>query len=351
MQHIDIKNIYWMLAYAFRNINATTNQKVSSESFENIYDLFSFIFIKELNVQIKRGLNKEYVNFVEDKTVVKGKILLDQTIKSNSLAKGKLVCEYDDYSINSYLNKIVKTAASYLLKSKKIKDELRVKKLKNAMIYFKDVDLIDKNLINWNLITYNRFNSSYKLLINISYLILDGLIVNNDDGSIEFKNYLDEQKMHKLYEKFILEYYKYHHKELNPSVTTIDWVLESNDFIEFLPMMKTDIVLHYHNKTLIIDAKYYSSIYQKNELFDKKTFHSNNLYQIFAYVKNYDVKNGGSVSGMLLYAKTMNDDYVDAVYNMSGNRIEVSNIDLSLDFECIKNKLETIAENFKNDNK
>ncbi|MBE6319032.1 MAG: hypothetical protein E7081_08690 [Bacteroidales bacterium] len=47
--------------------------------------------------------------------------------------------------------------------------------------------------------------------------------------------------------------------------------------------MKSDIVIADENHTLIIDTKYYTKTLQTN--FDHKTIHSNNLYQIFTYVK------------------------------------------------------------------
>ena len=48
--------------------------------------------------------------------------------------------------------------------------------------------------------------------------------------------------------------------------------------------MQTDIHLQKENDVLIIDAKYYSHTTQSQ--FNKNTIHSNNLYQIFTYVKN-----------------------------------------------------------------
>ena len=33
---ISIKNIYWMMAYAFRNINEQEIKKIKEENFENI---------------------------------------------------------------------------------------------------------------------------------------------------------------------------------------------------------------------------------------------------------------------------------------------------------------------------
>ena len=83
---------------------------------------------------------------------------------------------------------------------------------------------------------------------------------------------------------------------------------------------------------------------QYNSLFNSKTIHSNNIYQIFSYVKNKDVKHDGSVSGILLYAKTEDEKSLDESYQMSGNNISVKTLDLSRDFRNIRNTLDAIAE-------
>ena len=97
-------------------------------------------------------------------------------------------------------------------------------------------------------------------------------------------------------------------------------------------------------KTLIIDAKYYS--YSTQIQYDKHTLHSGNLYQIFTYVKNKDAELANKpheVSGMLLYAKTDEELYPENEYRMSGNRIEVRTLNLEGDFASIKEQLDGIA--------
>ena len=71
------------------------------------------------------------------------------------------------------------------------------------------------------------------------------------------------------------------------------------------------------------------------------------MYQIFAYVKNKDIKHDGSVSGVLLYAKTDEEEMLDQNYLMSGNKISVKSLDLGANFEEISEKLDGIAENIK----
>ena len=156
-------------------------------------------------------------------------------------------------------------------------------------------------------------------------------------------DFLDEQRMSHLYEKFILEYYRREHPELNASASYIKWQLDDG-FDDMLPAMKSDIMLSQGNTVLIIDAKYYSHTMQQQ--FDKRTIHSNNLYQVFTYVKNKEAELAGvphEVSGMLLYGRTDEGVQPDVTYSMSGNRISVKTLDLNLPFEGIREQLNKIA--------
>lgn len=157
-------------------------------------------------------------------------------------------------------------------------------------------------------------------------------------------SFVDEQRMCRLYEKFILEYYSKHFPELSVSASQIPWSVDDG-IRTMLPVMQSDIHLQKGNTVLIIDAKYYSHTTQTQ--YDKHTLHSNNMYQIFTYVKNRDYEFGDEdhkVSGMLLYAKMEEEIQPDNVYQMHGNQITVRTLDLNLPFPDIAKQLNTIAE-------
>lgn len=343
--HINVKNIYWMLAYAFRMLEENENERLGKEKFDNIYDLFAAILSIGIGKQLKRGLSKEYINILEDTKNIKGKINISESVKNYTMKNSSMFCEYDEYSNNSYMNKILKTTAILLIKSENIRKEEYRDSLKREMLYFKDVDTIDIKRINWNGIKYNGNNKTYKLLMNVCYLIINGLLMNGKEGNIVFAKYIDDQTLPRLYEKFILEFYKLHYPQLNASVMEIKWNVENQDaMIDLLPKMKTDITLKNNDKILIIDAKFYSHIFQKNSLYNKETLHSNNLYQIYTYVKNADKYNSGNVSGMLLYAKTDETELLPEKYVMSGNNISIDSLDLTDEFETVEKKLRNIAD-------
>lgn len=153
-------------------------------------------------------------------------------------------------------------------------------------------------------------------------------------------DFLDEQRMCRLYEKFILEYFKKEHPEVKASASQIPWDTDDG-YREMLPVMQSDIMLKQGDRTLVIDAKYYAHTTQKQ--YDVNTLHSGNLYQIFTYVKNLDTGNTGNVSGMLLYAKTDELVLPNNNYKKGGNAISVKTLDLGCDFAEIRRQLDEIV--------
>ena len=334
-----------MLSYAFKILQEKEYKKIALEKFSNTADLCAEILAKVVSHQLKRGLNKEYVLQKELLCAVRGKIDINESIKRQTMIKGQLVCIYDDFNENSYLNKIIKTTMLVLIRSDIAKE--RQKALRKILLFFTNIDVIDIHKINWN-IRFNRNNQTYKLLINICYLVIKGLIQTEKKGKIKLLDFFDEQRMSMLYERFLLEFYK---KELPNNICVsspqIKWKLDNDNYDSMLPNMKTDMMLSYEDKILIIDAKYYSKATQ--EQFGSRTIHSNNLYQIFAYVKNKQAEyrdDMHEVAGMLLYAKTDEAIVPNNSYVMMGNRISANNIDLNCDFEEIKKQLITIVNDW-----
>lgn len=336
---IFIQNIYYMLSYAYKVLREGGYRKLCFEEFENAVDLLSAILVKAVSVQIKRGLHREYLEKTEQIGCVHGKIDINESIKTMSLMKKQLVCTFDDFSINSYMNRIIKTTMLILLKSD-IRKSIR-KDIKNLLLYFKDVDTLEIGDINWKL-RYDRNNKSYEMIINICYLIIKGLVQNEKDGNMKIMHFLDEQSMCRLYEKFLFEYFRKEYPEIRVSSPYINWdIIGEAD--SMLPVMHADIVLEYEGKKLIIDAKYYKNSVQR--WFDKPTIHSSNLYQIYAYVKNMASRYDGEVSGLLLYAMTNEKVVPDNEYVMGGNRIGAKSLDLGVRFEEIEIQLNDIVRN------
>lgn len=340
---ILVQNVYYMLSYAFQVLNEQGYKNIAVEEFDNTAELCAAILAKGISLQIKRGLGREYISHTETLTALRGKIEITDSIKSRTISRNQMVCTYDEFSVNTYMNRIIKSTVMLLLRSD-ITGK-RKKELRKLMVYFGDVDELDIHHIDWDQ-QYNRNNQTYRMLISVCYLVVNGLLQTQSDGTTKLMDFLDEQRMCRLYEKFILNYYRHEFPEVSANASQIPWRLD-NDERAFLPIMQSDIMLTYRDKTLIIDAKYYGRAMQVR--FNKRTLHSANLYQIFTYVKNKEAELANKpheVSGMLLYAKTDEDVFPNNEYLMSGNKICVRTLDLNQEFPEIKKQLNEIAKTY-----
>jgi len=327
-----------MLAYAFRFLDEQGYKSVGAETFTNAAELCAAILSKGLALQIKRGLGREYQTAHDILASPRGKFDLTESIKTFSLLKGQVFCEYDEFTVNSYMNRIIKSVAEYLLKAD-ISPERR-NELRRNLQYFQGIDSLDIFRIDWHF-CFNRNNRSYRVLLAICYLIVKGLLQNTDDGEHRLENFNDSS-MCRLYEKWILEYYKKEFPVLRAKASQIDWALDDG-YSEMLPLMQSDITLSYKGKMFIIDAKYYGkSMYTH---FDRTIVRSANIYQIFTYVKNWQAGyTDEEVAGMLLYAGTDEEIQPNYDYQMSGNRISVRTLNLNTDFSEISDQLDRIVE-------
>ena len=340
---IRVRNLFHMLAYAFSALTEQGYRAVAMEDFDNAVELCAAILERGVSLQLKRGLGQEYVNRSEARSCLRGKIEVTESVKSQAVWRRQLVCSYDEFSVDTTMNRVIKATVALLVRTDI--SRARKKSLKKLMVFFADVRDIDLHRVDWNM-RFERNNRTYRMLMAVCWLVVKGLLQTQSDGATRMMDFFDEQRMSRLYEKFILEYYRREHPRLRARASFVEWALDDG-MMDGLPAMRSDITLSARGCVLIIDAKYYASTMQSN--FDKRTVHSGNLYQIFAYVKNKQAvleRAGESVevSGMLLYAATDEEVQPDVTYRMSGNQIGVRTLDLDRPFEEIRAQLDGIAD-------
>lgn len=336
---IFIKNVYYMLTYAFQELRQNNYEEIAGEDFDEIHDLFAEIIAHGVSYQIKQGLHRRYIEYSDHLTTMRGKLNLNDTIKFRSSARQVLACEYDEYSVDNIFNQILKSTMLLLLKHPKVKAE-RKHNLKRLLPYFSTVSEADLKSVRWKFLRFDRNSRTYRMLLYLCYFIVDNILLTTERGSYNLQSYSDE-KLSRLFEKFVLEYYKRHHPECNPSAKQIKWniIEDESPAKDILPILQTDIYLTIGDRTLIIDTKYYSQSMQTR--YEKRTIHSNNHAQIFQYVINHDKNHTGKTDGMLLYARTQEEIQPDGQVKLGDkNMIYYRNLDLNQEFSGIRAQLE-----------
>lgn len=337
---IPIKNIYYMLCYAWNIIDYADSIVIGEEEFDNIYNLLTRMLSKEVNTLIKRGFHRNYIEKTESTSKLKGTIQITQSINQMTHMKKQMVCTYDNYSSNVLFNQIIKSTMIDLMRYPQLDIKLK-KKLRNLLVYFNDVNYIEVNRGHFSLLRFNRNNLNYQIIINICRLINLELIANLKDGSVKFNHYVKEKRMSEIYENFLKNFYDIH---TNYQVRSrhYNWFLspldESN--VGLLPRMETDIELEIDVDTkIIIDAKYYQKALSNR--FEQEKFISVNMYQLNAYLAhNKEYKN---LRGILIYP-SVGYHFNERYERKDKYTIEFHTVDLSKDWMDIKNELLNIIQ-------
>lgn len=95
---IPIRNIYYMLSYAFQVLNEQGYKSIETEQFDNVAELCAAILSRGVSMLLKRGLGREYIEKTESLSAPRGRIEISESIKTRSTLKRQLVCSYDDFS-------------------------------------------------------------------------------------------------------------------------------------------------------------------------------------------------------------------------------------------------------------
>lgn len=341
---ILIRNIYYMLTYAFQDLRQNNYDDIAGEEFDNILDLFAEILFRGVSFQLKRGLHKDHISHADDIATVKGKINLNETIRLR-LQRRKLVsCEFDNFTENNLHNQIFKSTLSLLISSAEVK-AARKRRLRSLLLFFTNVSDCDLKNTKWNSIKYDRNSSTYRMLHHFCYFVVKRLLLTTQSGLYKIKNF-DEEIMSRLFEKFVLSYYRKHYPQYSARSAKVEWNIDVEEStLSLIPEMRTDIMLTFPERTLIIDTKYYGQSMQT--YMDKTTIRSNNLYQINSYVLHEDKTHSGNVDGMLLYVKTQEPICPDGQMKLSdGNAIYFRNLDLNQDFGNIKHQLDNLISSY-----
>lgn len=337
LSRIPIKNIYYMLCYAWGHLNEKDLANISREDEKDIYHLLIRILVDKLRTLISKGFYKEYKSENEEMSLLRGKILFSESVKSFSFNRGKMHCDYDELSTNILHNQIIKTTLNYLLKVKDL-DSQFLEGIKQLYPYFSQVDVIKLNDAVFSKAKIFRSNHHYGFVLLICKYLYESLLLNEEEAVTTFIDFWREpKKMARLFEDFVRNFYK---KELLGFQVKRDrfyWDAEGEE-LSYLPIMETDISLENKDIKWIIDTKFYQNTLYEN--YGRRKLISTNLYQLFAYLNNFkDTSWQGKkeLRGMLLYPQV--GEELSLSYVIKGYPVKVATVDLNSGWKDIHNRL------------
>lgn len=340
---IPIRNIYYLLCYAWDRLQEGEIVDVSDIDSTELADLFATVLVSGTNHLLRRGLDQDYISHEEVLPTIRGRVDVAATARRMLINHGKAHCVFDELSVNTLPNQIVKATLRILSRVPSLDSKLRfkVRAVYRDLGGIEDIELSIHHFRKIQLHSNNRF---YKFLLNVCELVQSACLLDEKSGDYKFRDFIrDDRAMARLFESFIFNFYKTELSRLSVKKERLNWTASSvtDPSLSLLPSMETDISVRSDKKTLIIDAKYYSQTLQG--YYDSKTFHSANLYQVMAYLKALERNEGNDAvaDGMLLYPVV--DRKLREVYKIEGHQVHFCTLDLSKDWREIEGELNELV--------
>jgi 5-methylcytosine-specific restriction enzyme subunit McrC len=337
---IPVQNIYYLLSYAWNDFESGELVDVESLDSTELVDLFAHVLIEGTSHLLRRGLDREYRTFSQEIAGVRGQIDFNTSLRKMLFQQGKAQCRVDELTHDVLHNRLLRSTLLHLGRLESLDKVLR-EKVRRQVRHFRGVSELPRlNPLLFHRVRLHRNNRVYRLLLNVCELIARNLLVNHESGEMRFRDVIrDDTNMPMLFEKFVRNFYKREHPEFRARAEHINWNAEpaNEEAAKFLPIMKTDTTLRGDGRVIIIDTKYYKNTLQKGRFGD--SVKSANLYQLFAYLKNFEATKDfeGELEGMLLYPVIDREYRLE--YQMDGHRVRVCTVDLVRPWQAIHEEL------------
>ncbi len=262
-----------------------------------LLEVFVILFVEKVIELIMRGLRGDYVNFKSNQGYLRGKLLFNEQIK-NIVHKERFFLSYDEFSINTHANRIIKTTLFYLLKKG---FSIRTEKLLRQLLFvFSDIGK-SKNIDSdfQKAFSKMRLFKDYESVLNFCKIFLNREAFVNFKG----KEYATAIlfPMEKIFEDYVAYLFKkYLSDEYNVKIQAKSEFLLKGENNKGKFKLIPDILLTKKNsERIIVDTKW--------KLIDEKMEEKNyyvsegDLYQMYAYAKKYRVNRV-----ILLYPENQN---------------------------------------------
>ncbi len=361
---IPVRNWWHMLLYAWDLAEFKDRFETQFEDAPDLRTLLTAILTELVKMQVRRGLRGEYVERSEQLPGVRGSIDFNRTLNELTLYRGRLHCEYEEFTLNVPRSQIVRSSLHDALNLKHASVETEPVKYKTLMsdiqfllrmMYIIDIVPVTRRIIASEMRKLGQNEREYRLILMICEMLRDPNMPQSDAASdTEFVNWFYKQKF-RLFENFVANFYKLHLRRAGWDVAvqppqTWNALHRSEDSNVGLPQMRPDIVLT-HRKSeqrIVIDTKWYGSV--TTSRYDTETVHSSNLYQMYAYLASQD-HHGGSyrtATGILIYGQPA-DGEVKLRTQIDAHPFWVETLDLAQEWQKIERDLSALIDDAASD--
>ncbi|MBP3822695.1 MAG: hypothetical protein J6I36_04675 [Bacteroidaceae bacterium] len=352
--------MYYILCYAWGMGEMRGKVNVGAEQCDSIANLLVHVLLNATDDLLKRGLVQGYISNGSEMDCIKGKIDVGKTLKIGRYRQGILYCSHDELTTDILVNQIINATLREALKLQRLSEQNRERIFMTQRRFpqMKCIQLSDSVFKSLHLYGNSMF---YQFAINICRLLHQSLLPNkNLPGKLDFSDLMDdEQAMNRIFEKFLMNFYKQEFREEYPNVSRshirfqltpmgMTFTKSTDEAYRLLPVMETDVTLYnpLTKKKIILDAKYYKEMLV-SRYGDRGKIRREHLSQILTYVMNQEndaAEHTKKTKGILVYPTVDTELDVSYVYKNTNHVIRVSTVNLNQEWRMIEQRLKDIVK-------
>ncbi|KJY81081.1 5-methylcytosine restriction system specificity protein McrC [Vibrio nigripulchritudo] len=349
---IPVQNLWLLMLYASESRFLFAQLSDVEENLENIANLIADVLCDLVDNRLKRNLSTQFVETERELTRVRGRINILSTERTLALSKGRVICSFDELTMDSERNRYIYASLSALVGL--VDKPALARRCHNLTLRLNRLGVSDRPPAHYrpSRERFSRHEADDRQVLLVAELVHDMHLLTESLGS-KLLPTPDKQKewVRKLFEKAVGGFYKLKLVPNGWSVKTgkkARWPVSEGSVLgqELLPSMSMDIMLENTRSAqrLIIDTKFVDILMKGR--FGNSTFKSNYIYQLYSYVMSQvNVKDNLSLraSGMLLHP-SLGESYDEHVV-IQGHMLRFCTVDLSESSQNIASRLLDIVEN------
>nr|CAA6827384.1 MAG: FIG01203208: hypothetical protein [uncultured Thiotrichaceae bacterium] len=279
-----------------------------------LFELFLRQFLNHVIDIVKYGIARNYVAEQGNLRFLRGKLIMNEQIKRNTVNRAAFYCEFDEYEVNRPINRLIRGALDVVARCSC--DSKNVRLCNELRFVFDRVPPTKNAKLDFTRIQRDRSIQHYEAALPLCELILNGLNPLTNKGSNNVFSLLFP--MERVFENYV--FVKLQSQFLNMNVSAqvrsrhlVESVaLTSNvgglQAIKKMFQLKPDLELKGKSDNLhfIADTKW-KLLNQENST-DKYGIKQSDMYQLFAYGEKY-LGSSDNDALVLIYPKS--DQFTD----------------------------------------
>lgn len=338
-----------MLLYAWDMLALRGRWDAAAEESPGLLGLLARALVDTTRPLLHRELARSFVVQSETVSGVRGKIDFAASLKRLTFEAGRAHCAYSALDVDTPRNRILRATLHRLARDVRVLlpsangseqvERLR-HELRNLVGTMEGVTLERVTSASFSRLQLGRGDRPYALPLAICALVHRLAMPTEEAGDVALASLLkDEITFHNLFERFVRNFLRHHLGDHDVAAEALDWFDELG--CALVPGMKTDIVVTKRSpprRRLVIDTKYYASALSASP-WGGATFHSSNIYQMYAYLRTQEHRGElyRDADGLLLYPTTNGD--LHETMKVQGHHIRFATVDLAQSWQAIEARL------------